>query len=129
MLNLAKAAASLESFLNAPPVCLHRSWRSTPLCSVTSLKTSPTKTWSSSSQPVRRTSRRTRATTSHPPRSGSATWRRMTSWLRVRNQQSTLTSLPEQSMFPVFRVLVCCYLNAPASLYKKITTKLLILVT
>lgn len=72
---------------------LSRPWRSTALCSATCLKTSPTKTWNSSSRPARRTSPRTRATTSPPPRSGSATWRRTTSWPKVRSQFQGLSSL------------------------------------
>lgn len=72
------------SFLLSLP--LSRPWRNTAPCSATCLKTSPTKTWSSSSRPARRTSPRMRATTSPPPRSGSATWRRTTSWPMVRNR-------------------------------------------
>lgn len=91
---LAFPSLTISPFLLS--LLLSRPWRSTALCSATFLKTSPTRTWSSSSRPARRTSQRTRATTSPPPRSGLATWRRTTSWPKVRDTYGFSFSLTEK---------------------------------
>lgn len=52
-------------------------------------------------------------------------------WFSYLEKNDKLAQGEEPAIHPYFftrTVLVCCYLNAPASLYKKITTKLPILV-